>query len=95
MSTALRQTRSRAEQLLYEIAETGRYGGGFETFDSALDTAIDRAAQAYQRDGGLSGLATGLKDLDTMMGGLQPTDLIIIARPPRHGKDIARHQHRV
>ncbi len=75
-----------AEQLLYEIAETGRYGGGFETFDSALDTAIDRAAQAYQRDGGLSGLATGLKDLDTMMGGLQPTDLIIIAGRPGMGK---------
>src|SRR6516164_440582 len=50
-----------AEQLLYEIAETGRYGGGFETFETALDTAIDRAAQAYQSDGGLSGLATGLR----------------------------------
>jgi replicative DNA helicase len=37
-----------AEQLLYEIAETGRYGGGFETFETALDNAIDRAAQAYQ-----------------------------------------------
>ncbi|WP_283397958.1 hypothetical protein, partial [Acinetobacter baumannii] len=32
-----------AEQLLYEIAETGRYGGGFETFETALDNAIDRA----------------------------------------------------
>ncbi len=75
-----------AEQLLYEIAETGRYGGGFETFDAAVDTAIDRAAQAYQRDGSLSGLATGLKDLDAKMGGLQPTDLIIIAGRPGMGK---------
>ncbi len=75
-----------AEQLLYDIAETGRYGGGFETFETALDSAIDRAAQAYQSDGKLSGLATGLKDLDGKMGGLQPTDLIIIAGRPGMGK---------
>ena len=75
-----------AEQLLYEIAETGRYGGGFETFETALDSAIDRAAEAYQSDGRLSGLATGLKDLDAKMGGLQPTDLIIIAGRPGMGK---------
>ncbi|MDW4701956.1 hypothetical protein NQ271_26755, partial [Escherichia coli] len=64
----------------------GRYGGGFETFDAAMDTAIDRAAQAYQRDGRLSGLATGLKDLDARMGGLQPTDLVVIAGRPGMGK---------
>jgi replicative DNA helicase len=75
-----------AEQLLYEIAETGRYGGGFETFDAAADTAIDRAAKAYQRDGGLSGLATGLADLDAKVGGLQPTDLVVIAGRPGMGK---------
>src|SRR5258707_9724632 len=75
-----------AEQLLYEIAETGRYGGGFETFETALDNAIDRAAQAYQSDGRLSGLATGLKDLDAKMAGLQPTDLITIAGGQGLGK---------
>lgn len=75
-----------AEKLLYEIAETGRYGGGFETFETALDSAIDRAAQAYESDGKLSGLATGLKDLDTRLGGLQPTDLIVIAGRPGMGK---------
>lgn len=75
-----------AEQLLYEIAETGRYGGGFETFDAALDNAVDRAAQAYQSDGRLSGLPTGLQDIDARMGGLQPTDLIVIAGRPGMGK---------
>ncbi|MGX9394060.1 replicative DNA helicase (plasmid) [Nitrobacteraceae bacterium UC4446_H13] len=75
-----------AEQRLYEVAETGRFGGGFESFDSALDLAIDRAAQAYQSDGQLSGLPTGLKDLDAKMGGLQPSDLIIIAGRPGMGK---------
>lgn len=45
-----------AEQLLYEIAETGRYGGGFETFETALDSAIDRAAEAYQARAGFLAL---------------------------------------
>ncbi|HXE03399.1 MAG TPA: DnaB-like helicase N-terminal domain-containing protein, partial [Methyloceanibacter sp.] len=48
-----------AEQQLYELAETGKYGTGFEPFSSALTDAIDMAANAYRRDGGLSGLATG------------------------------------
>ncbi|MBK3666439.1 replicative DNA helicase [Bradyrhizobium diazoefficiens] len=75
-----------AEQRLYEVAETSRFGSGFETFDAALTQAIDKAALAYQRDGKLSGLPTGLKDLDAKMGGLQPSDLIIIAGRPGMGK---------
>ena len=75
-----------AERKLYEIAETGRYDSGFQRFAQALTTAVDMAAQAYQRDGGLSGLATGLADLDTRMGGLQPSDLIILAGRPGMGK---------
>jgi len=49
----------------------------------------------FQRDGKLSGIATGLRDLDIKMGGLQPSDLIIVAGPSRHGQDRARHQHRL
>jgi len=75
-----------AERRLYEIAETGRYGSGFQRFAQALTTAVDMAARAYQRDGKLSGLATGLKDLDAKMGGLQASDLIIIAGRPGMGK---------
>jgi replicative DNA helicase len=75
-----------AERKLYQIAETGRYDGGFQRFAQALTTAVDMAAHAYQRDGGLSGLATGLTDLDSRMGGLQPSDLIILAGRPGMGK---------
>src|SRR5207247_10215887 len=46
----------------------------------------DMAARAYQREGKLSGLATGLKDLDSKMGGLQASDLIIVAGRPGMGK---------
>src|SRR6516162_5289789 len=75
-----------AERRLYELAEIGRYGGGFLKFETALTTALEMAAHAYQRDGKLSGLATELKDLDTKMGGLQKSDLIIIAGRPGMGK---------
>src|SRR5258705_1054631 len=75
-----------AERRLYELAESGRYDGGFQRFAQALTTAVEMAAHAYQRDGKLSGLATGLRDLDRMMGGLQHSDLIILAGRPGMGK---------
>jgi replicative DNA helicase len=75
-----------AERKLYQVAEIGRYDSGFQRFAQALTTAVDMAAHAYQRDGGLSGLATGLTDLDSRMGGLQPSDLVILAGRPGMGK---------
>ncbi|MGD9542489.1 replicative DNA helicase [Methylocystis sp.] len=75
-----------AERQLYSIAETGRYDGGFQRFADALTTALDMASSAYMRDGHLSGIATGLLDLDDKMGGLQKSDLIIVAGRPGMGK---------
>jgi len=75
-----------AERELYALAETNKYGAGFQTFKSALTSAMDMAGKAYQRDGGLSGLATGLIDLDQFVGGMQPSDLIIVAGRPGMGK---------
>ncbi len=75
-----------AERRLYGLAETGRYGGGFERFADALKTAVDMAARAYERDGSLSGIASGLRDLDLKMGGLQHSDLVILAGRPGMGK---------
>lgn len=75
-----------AEQSLYNLAETGKYGGGFKSFRASIAEAIDLADAAVKRDGGLAGVATGLRDLDTMMGGLHPSDLIILAARPSMGK---------
>jgi replicative DNA helicase len=75
-----------AERRLYEVAETGRYEGGFQRFAQALTSAVEVAAKAYQRDGKLSGISTGLHDLDRMMGGLQRSDLIVLAGRPGMGK---------
>ena len=75
-----------AERRLYELAEQGRYDGGFQKFSQAMKTALDMAANAYQRDGKLSGIATGLRALDAKMGGLQSSDLIVVAGRPGMGK---------
>ena len=75
-----------AEQKLYELAESGKYGKGFESFHHALRSCIEMASAAYERRGGLSGISTGLKSLDMQMGGLQKSDLIIIAGRPSMGK---------
>ena len=74
------------ESELFQLAEKGRYDGGFQNFSSALSASIQMAGEAYQRDGGLSGVATLLDDLDRQMGGLQKSDLIILAGRPAMGK---------
>ncbi len=75
-----------AETRLYDLAEQRKYGQGFLGFGTALTNAIDMANAAYQRAGHLSGLATGLSDLDSQLGGLQSSDLIILAGRPSMGK---------
>ncbi|BAF86528.1 DnaB helicase [Azorhizobium caulinodans ORS 571] len=75
-----------AEKRLYAIAESGRYDGGFVRFGDALRESVDMASRAFQREGHLSGIASGLDDLDAQMGGLQPSDLIILAGRPAMGK---------
>ncbi len=75
-----------AERRLFELAETGRYDGGFESFSDAVKTAIDMANAAYMRDGHLSGISTGFRDVDAKLGGLQSSDLIILAGRPAMGK---------
>ncbi|MBB3949462.1 replicative DNA helicase [Aureimonas jatrophae] len=75
-----------AERALFELAETGRYDGGFQSFEDAMTLAIEMAGAAKDRDGGLSGISTGIREMDKRMGGLQPSDLIILAGRPAMGK---------
>ena len=75
-----------AEQALYKLAETGKYGGGFRSFQSSIKEAIDIANAAVARGGGLAGVGSGFVDLDKLMGGLHPSDLVILAGRPSMGK---------
>ena len=75
-----------AEQKLFEIADKGAASGGFIVFEQALTLAIQGAERAFHRPGHVSGLATGLRDLDKKMGGLHPSDLMVLAGRPGMGK---------
>ncbi|NWG53893.1 MAG: replicative DNA helicase [Hydrogenophilaceae bacterium] len=75
-----------SERALFSLAESGTSGKGFYAFSDALTTSIEMAAAAYESDGHVSGLSTGLRDLDEMLGGLHPSDLVIIAGRPSMGK---------
>src|SRR5579875_3453318 len=75
-----------AEQQLYSLAESGTASSGFVTFADALHGAVEMTAEAFSRDGGLAGVSTGLMDLDKQIGGLHPSDLVILAGRPSMGK---------
>lgn len=75
-----------AEQALYALAEAGQSNQGFQSFLSAVTDAVNVANAAYQRDGGLAGISTGLTDMDKKLGGLHKSDLLILAGRPSMGK---------
>ncbi|NBV60987.1 MAG: replicative DNA helicase [Rhodobacteraceae bacterium] len=75
-----------AEQALYTLSEQGQTESGFQSFLRAVTDAVNVANAAYQREGGLAGISTGLMDLDSKLGGLHKSDLIILAGRPSMGK---------
>jgi len=75
-----------AEQALYQLGEAGQVDSGFQSFLKAVTDAVNVANAAYQRDGGMSGLATDLIELDKKLGGLHRSDLLILAGRPSMGK---------
>ncbi len=75
-----------AEQALYKLGEAGQTSQGFQSFLRAVTDAVNVANAAYQRDGGLAGISTGLNDMDKKLGGLHKSDLLILAGRPSMGK---------
>ena len=75
-----------AEKALYRVSETSKYGHGPLNFHEALKAVVDSAQQAQLRGGKISGVTTGFTDLDKYLGGLQQSDLLILAGRPGMGK---------
>lgn len=75
-----------AENRLFKLAETGQVQGGFSTLRDSVLTAIEIAEKAYKADSHVTGATTGLRDLDQKLGGLHPSDLLILAGRPSMGK---------
>jgi replicative DNA helicase len=76
----------RAESWLYRLAESGDIGSGFRPLSAATGRAIEIADAAYKRGAGIVGTPTGFTDLDKLLGGLHPSDLVILAGRPSMGK---------
>ncbi len=74
------------EQQLFDLAENDKESSGLLRITHALRSAIDRAEAAYKNSSHISGIGTGLTGLNNMLGGLQPSDLIILAGRPGMGK---------
>ncbi|MGQ0675134.1 MAG: replicative DNA helicase [Rhodospirillales bacterium] len=75
-----------AEQQLYDLATTGETRGGFRPLNDAVKEAIVAAESAFKRAGHVVGVTTGFRDLDAKLGGLHPSDLIVLAGRPAMGK---------
>jgi replicative DNA helicase len=75
-----------AEEQLFRLSETGDIESGLRPLTEALTGAIHMAEAAVKREGHVTGVTTGLVDLDKKLGGLQPSDLVILAGRPSMGK---------
>ena len=75
-----------AERALYEAAETSGRASTTVTFRAAATAAISLAEKAKNAGGGLAGVTTGLNNLNSRLGGLQASDLLILAARPGMGK---------
>src|SRR3954471_13939890 len=76
----------RAETELYKVAEEGGAEGKAVSFGEATKEALGMAERALNSGGHLSGFTTGLDSLNSKIGGLHPSDLIIVAGRPGMGK---------
>ncbi|HEY5239122.1 MAG TPA: replicative DNA helicase [Rhizomicrobium sp.] len=75
-----------AEKALYRVSETSRFGEGPLDFAESLRRAVDSAERAQRRGGKISGVSSGFSDIDSLLQGLQPSDLLILAGRPGMGK---------
>ena len=75
-----------AEQKLFSLAENGSHEGALMPVRMAVDETLKSIEEAFQRDGNLVGVTTGLKDMDGKLGGLHKSDLLILAGRPSMGK---------
>ena len=77
-----------AEQKIFQIAENRPNQGGPEPVNPLLKRAVDRIDELFNNSDALTGVTTGFDDLDDRTGGMQKSDLVIVAARPSMGKCI-------
>ena len=93
-TVALPEVVDRSETLLFNLAQAG-IKSNFIHLKDLLKDAYERAAHAKESDD-YSGISTGFKELDILLGGFQKSDLVVLAARPSVGKtslalDMMRH----
>lgn len=83
--TAVQQI-EQAEQVLFTLASEGKSDNGLTMLHVSLQNAVKRAELAYKHKEKVSGIPTKFDDLDNLLGGLQNSDLLILAGRPSMGK---------
>jgi replicative DNA helicase len=75
----------RAEEIIFGVSER-RIERDLRPIRQVLDAYYDRVEYLYQHQGEVIGIPTGLADLDKLLGGLQRSDMIVVAGRPGMGK---------
>lgn len=75
----------RAEQRIFDVAE--RLRRSYSGMKKLTKDAIERIfSMASKENDGITGVPTGFTQLDQLLSGLQPADLVIVAARPSMGK---------
>lgn len=81
----LESTLDKAEQKLFSVSQQAMKQN-FVPLSDILHETFDRIDELHREKGKLRGVGTGFTDLDNKLGGLQRSDLIILAARPSMGK---------
>src|SRR5918998_3142820 len=78
----------RAESMVYEVNQR-RVTDSTSKIEDLLGLNLDRLEQLYGRGDAITGVPTGYVDLDELLSGLQPSNLVIVGARPAMGKCVA------
>ncbi len=74
-----------AEKLVFDISQTQR-SESFVPIGELMEEALEEIGRLEAHKGDITGLPTGFTDLDRLLNGLNPSDLLILAARPSIGK---------
>jgi len=78
----------RAEAMVYEVAQK-RVTDSMVGIGPLLEQSLDHIEALYERGEEITGIPTGYTDLDQILAGLQPSNLVIVGARPAMGKALA------
>lgn len=84
-SQSLQELIENAETTLFEVSQQ-HVKQNIESIENILSSSFDRLDELHKDKGKLRGVPTGYRDLDNILAGLQPSDLLILAARPSMGK---------